>query len=278
MNFKCLSIHDISNQEEEEIIIAWLSEIGFDMFEESHKGIKAYVIHENFDEQLLNECFDRIKSVNSNITFQLDEVPDINYNQIWEQSFEPVNIDNRVFIHAEFQPANPSVPYNISITPKMAFGTGHHQTTEMMVSEMLRHSFEGKRVLDMGCGTAVLAILALKLGAAQVLGIDYDQQAIENAIENLKVNQAESIQLKVGDVELIEGSEFDVILANINRNILMAHMKSYSNALSNCGVLLLSGFYSADLESIINHAASFQLVLHSRLCKDDWNAALFYKK
>lgn len=277
MKYSCVTLKPVKTEEEQDVVIAWLGDIGFDMFELIDGELKAYIIQPNFEQEQWDEAIRKIQHFIPDIHHDINIVPTVNYNELWEKSFEPVNIQNQVYIHADFQETNHKIPYCICITPKMAFGTGHHQTTSLMVEKMLQLPLKGASVLDMGCGTAVLAILSSMKGASRVLAIDIDDQAIENAIENVAVNKVQSVELSCGDIELIQHQVFDIILANINRNILLSHMKSYANTLAKDGVLLISGFYISDLNALKQEAQNHQLRFIDHAIKDEWTVAHFQK-
>ncbi|MEP7263366.1 MAG: 50S ribosomal protein L11 methyltransferase [Bacteroidota bacterium] len=258
-----------------EIVIARLSEIGYEMFEETEDGVKAYIGASLFTDEYRN-AFDDLKDTVT-ITFEDQLIPYQNWNAVWESNFEPVILADQVYIHALFHPVRPEFKYSIVIQPKMAFGTGHHATTSLVMEQMLKMDFKGKLVMDMGCGTGILAILAKMLGATEITAVDNDPIAAENAKENCSSNNAEMIHVMHGDASAFELNKFDVILANINRNILLADMTTYVNGLKSNGFLLMSGFYTDDIPMLAATALSLDLSEVSRTEKDKW-CCLVYRK
>ena len=237
-----------------EILVAYLSQMGYDSFCETDSGLNAYIESEQFSAEKLHKL---ISSIDTEVSFVHQKLKDENWNSKWESNFTPVVIDNRCAIRASFhEPID--VEHEIVITPKMSFGTGHHATTSGMVRAMMDLDFDNINVLDMGCGTSVLAILASKLGAKNIVAIDINEWAFENSLENLTVNGVENVQVLCGDAELIN-NQFDVILANINRNVLLNDMNIYSKALVQNGIILFSGFYRHDLDLMIETANSNNL-------------------
>jgi ribosomal protein L11 methyltransferase len=208
--------------------------------------------------------------------YEITLIPQKNWNEVWESNFEPIDIADKVFVRATFHQPKPGFSYEIVIDPKMAFGTGHHQTTSMMLELMLENNFTGKNVLDMGCGTGILAIMASKLGASQITAIDYDPVCYDSTIENSGLNNAQNITALCGSKEAIPNKQFDVILANINRNILLDQMERYHQALKAGSEIYFSGFYeSPDLEIITGEAAKYGLKYVSHKKNKDWVAAKF---
>ncbi|NOU19864.1 MAG: 50S ribosomal protein L11 methyltransferase [Bacteroidales bacterium] len=266
-----------TSQEVSEIVIAQLAEIGFESFTENNSGINAYIRISDFTDETkakLNELFlpDNIR-----ISYQIEQIKDQNWNAQWESSFEPINVDNRCLVRASFHKNTSELEYDIIIDPKMAFGTGHHQTTYLMIEQILKADLKGKTVLDMGCGTGVLAILAEMRGAKAITAIDIDEWAYKNTVENIQVNNCSRIIPQCGDVRLIEGKEFNVILANINRNILLSDMKHYNDSLSINGVLIISGILKTDIEIIMSNAIDLGLIYQSTSTRDEWVTMSFLK-
>ena len=257
-----------------DIVIAQIGELPFESFTAEESYVKAYIQEKNFsarDLKMLLSAFDGAGIVN--VSFEYSLVKGQNWNALWESNFSPITVENLCTIKASFHKNLPKTRYNIIIDPKMAFGTGHHQTTHLMVKNLLEESVKGKKVLDMGCGTAILAILAAKMGAqAPVAAIDIDPDAVASAFENAKRNRvAAKISAHEGEASLIASfGKFDLILANINRNIVIADMQSYSNALVPEGVMLLSGFYEKDVEMVVKAGESAGLRFVSSDGRDDW--------
>lgn len=247
----------------------------YESFVETKDGLKAYVQVSQYDAQWLA---DEVQAFPVPLKYNVEEMEDKNWNEEWEKQHEAVLVRSQagtVWVRAPFHPHRNDVDYELIIEPKMCFGTAHHPTTYMMLSYVAELDVMGRRVLDMGCGTAVLGILAKIRGASYVEGIDIDEWAFANARENAASNNVE-IALKLGGAPAIDGT-FDVILANINRNILLADMGHYVNALAQGGSLLLSGFYQADEEALIARASELGLALKSKKTKDNWSALQLVK-
>jgi len=211
------------------------------------------------------------------VVYTHEWIKDKDWNEVWEHNFQPVLIGDKCYIRATFHEQHKTIPYEIVIDPKMAFGTGHHETTSLMIEQMLTLDLSGKRVLDMGCGTGVLAIMASKLKADYILAIDIDIWSYQNTIENCGLNSITNIIAKQGDIDLISGMKFDVIIANINRNILLNQISHYANTLDRDGLLLMSGIYWNDFEIMNSAVQKFgfvNLTLHE---KNNWIAVLFKK-
>jgi len=262
---------------QKDLLIAELANLGFDTFEDQDQGFVAYIPSANLDIQALETTL-FTEAVGYDISYQVEELENKNWNQVWESNFSPILVDNQCYVRATFHEDKPEYPYQIIIDPKMSFGTGHHQTTSMMLSFILENNFEGKEVLDMGCGTGILAILASKRGASNVLAVDFDPICVESVIENKELNQVSNITASLGSKEVIEEKHFDIIVANINRNILLDQFDVYASDLSVSGELYISGFYDGeDLEILKDKAEAlgFQFVVKKVL--DTWCAAKFIK-
>jgi len=260
---------------QQDLLINALGEIGFDTFEELDFGFKAYIPSDDFNQQLLDETLAAYQDMFT-FSYEITLIPQKNWNEVWESNFEPIEIGNQIFVRATFHQPRPEFKYEIVIDPKMAFGTGHHQTTSMMIQLMLDNDFEGKNALDMGCGTGILAIMAAKLGAAEITAIDYDPVCYDSTIENAQLNNIDNIMALCGSKEAIPAVSFDIILANINRNILIDQMESYSKALKPGGEIYFSGFYETpDLEIITDEARKYGLKYISHKKDKDWVAAKF---
>lgn len=256
-----------------DILIAELSELGFDSFVETQEGLLAYVKKETWDPLALQNV--RVFSdENWSINYEVSEIEQENWNEQWESNFEPINVDNQCVVRAPFHD-KPDVEIDIVIMPKMSFGTGHHETTHMMLQLLLALDCEGKSVLDMGCGTGVLAILAAMKGAVSVDAIDIDNWSYLNALENVAGNSCKQINVFEGDVSLLTNQKYDIILANINRNILLSDISIYAKHLKKEGVLFLSGFYREDMPLISKECASSGLTFQENLEKNNWVASKY---
>ena len=257
-----------------EILIAELGTIGFESFVEHEEGVTAYIQKGDWEARLLEEV-QVLKSPEFEIDYIVNEIAPVNWNEAWEQHFEPIVVSNTCAVRAPFH--NPyGVPFEIVIEPKMSFGTGHHETTFMMLQFILENDFQGKRVLDMGCGTAVLAILASMKRAKTLDAIDIDDWCVENSEENIARNQCQNIAVKLGDATLLPSQKiYDTILANINRNILLQDMERYVASLKKGGELYLSGFYIEDLPQIKACCNNLGLIFVENKEKNKWVSAKF---
>lgn len=254
-----------------EILIAELGEAGFEMFVETETGVLAYIPHEHFSDSLLSE----LKILNSEIatiSFGIQKIKDQNWNKEWEKNFEPIIVNNDCIVRAPFHQFEKSYKYDLIIEPKMSFGTGHHETTFLVLSYMLDMDFVEKKVLDMGCGTAVLAILASKKGAQSIDAIDIDSWSVENSVENADRNNTPNIEVVLGDASLIEDKPemYDVVLANINRNILLRDITTYEKSMKHGAYLLLSGFFVSDIPLLLEKAVELKLKLVGQNEKNNW--------
>lgn len=258
-----------------EILIAELGSVGFESFVENENGVVAYIQKEVWNSDILDDIF-VLNSEEFSIEFEHKEIEQTNWNAEWEKNFNPIQVDDLVSIRAPFH-ENPNLKYDIVIEPKMSFGTGHHETTHMMVQHLLNIDVEGKKVLDMGCGTGILAIFAEMKGAQPIDAIDIDAWCYENSIENVERNNCKHISVYEGEASLLKGKNYDVIIANINRNILLNDMKTYTDCLNEEGTLLLSGFYKEDIPTIDNEVSKYGLTLKNTIERNNW-VALQYQK
>ena len=257
-----------------EILMAELIEIGFDSFTEEHDGILAYIQKETFKEEELKEVH-LLQNPEIKISYTFQEMPNINWNEEWEKNFSPINVEDKVSIRAEFH-GNQNLPHEIIIQPKMSFGTGHHATTYLMIQQMLDMNFENKTVLDMGCGTSVLAIFAKQQGAGKTVAIDIDEWSVENSIENAARNSVE-LEISQGTAENLGSENFDIILANINRNILISDIPTYVSVLNSGGQLLLSGLCFFDVDDILEVCTENNLTLKNKQQREEWMSLLLEK-
>ena len=253
-----------------EILIAELGNVGFESFVETENGVTAYIQKTDWNAEILADVF-VLNSGEFSIEYNQNEVPQTNWNAEWEKNFEPIQVDDLVSIRAPFH-ENPNLKYDIVIEPKMSFGTGHHETTHMMVQHLLQLDLENKKVLDMGCGTGILAIFAEMKGAKPLDAIDIDNWCYENSVENVTRNNCENISVYEGDATLLVDKKYDVIIANINRNILLMDMKVYTNCLQEGGILLLSGFYEQDIPVIDAEVIKYGLKLEKFIQRNNWVA------
>jgi len=258
-----------------EMLIAQLGHIGFESFVENENGVVAYIQKKEWNSNKVEDLY-LLNCNEFNITFKHSEIEQTNWNKEWEKNFNPIQVNGQVSIRAPFH-ENPSLNFDIVIEPKMSFGTGHHETTHMMVQHLLALDLKNKKVLDMGCGTGILAIFAEMKGAQPTDAIDIDSWCYENSLENVQRNGCKHITVLEGDSSLLKGREYDVVIANINRNILLSDMKIYTDCLSENGVLLLSGFYKDDISVIETEVIKYGLVLDKMIQKNNWVALKYMK-
>lgn len=260
-----------------DLLIAELGDAGFDTFEDTQDGFSAYIGEADFNREALEGVLADFEG-DFGYEYTVTEIEARNWNEEWEKNFEPLVIDGQCYVRATFHEPQPQYPYEIVIDPKMAFGTGHHQTTTMMMQYILAEQLDGAHVLDMGCGTGILAILAVKRGAASAVAIDYDEVCYQSTLENIVLNGTPAITAACGSKEAIPDQVFDVILANINRNILLDQIPDYSRVLRPGGKIFFSGFYETpDLDMIRALGEQHGLVYHDHRKNGDWVAAGFSK-
>ncbi len=253
-----------------EILIAELGYAGFESFVENEDGVIAYIQKEEHLITILDEI-QILQSDEFEISYVKEEIAQVNWNSEWEKNFNPIQVDDLVSIRAPFHEKT-NHKYDIIIEPKMSFGTGHHETTHMMVQQLLTLNLKDKRVLDMGCGTGILAIFSEIRGAKFIDAIDIDEWCYENTFDNLELNNCKKIDVYNGDASLLINKKYDLIIANINRNILLNDINIYADCLNNKGVLLLSGFYEEDIPLIDTEASKYQLKLDSIIERNNWVA------
>ena len=256
-----------------EILIAELGYAGFESFVEDSEGVTAYIQKDDWNAFILDEI-EILNSEEFKITYEFDEIEQTNWNSEWEKNFKPIVVDDLVTVRAPFHD-KPDTKFDLIIEPKMSFGTGHHETTHMMIQHILKNDFKNKSVLDMGCGTGVLAILAEKVGATKLDAIDIDNWCYLNSLENVERNNCEHISVYEGDVKLLENKDYDTIIANINRNILLADIPSYAKCLNANGELYLSGFYEEDITMLEDLCNKHMLKLKETLKRGDWVSLKF---
>lgn len=260
-----------------------MGEVGFESFEDTPDGLKGYIPADLMDTNSLKQVLDTFPLEGVNITYTLSDTEDKNWNEAWENTgFAPINIDNQVLVYdarTGRKPAGDSL-INIGIEAKQAFGTGTHETTRMMIGAMLQLSLRGKRVLDCGCGTGILGIAALKLGAEAVVGFDIDEWSVENTQHNAAINEVDNIEVFHGDAHVLShvSGVFDVVLANINRNILLNDMPTYLEIMNAGSVLIISGFYEEDVKLLDEKAKTLGLVKTSQKTDNNWCCLTFIKQ
>lgn len=268
------------NETTNDVVSALAGEIGFESFVEWENGMQAYIQQNLFDEEALKEMVNEFPLPDTHITYTIQEAEDKDWNEEWEKNFfQPIVIGDRCCIHSTFHKDTPKTEYEILINPQMAFGTGHHETTSSIICELLDADLNGKNVLDMGCGTSILAILASMRGAKAVTAIDIDDWCVNNSRDNIALNNIHNIEVKWGDAALLEGHEpFDVIIANINRNILLADMSRYVACMHSGSELFMSGFYVEDIPAIQEKAESLGMTFLHHREKNNWAAVKFVMK
>lgn len=259
-----------------EILVAELGQVGFESFVENPDGITAYIPKDEFQENLLSGI-QILQSDEFDISFTQKEIEQVNWNEEWEKNFHPIMVGDKCSIRAPFH-HKPDVTYDIVIEPKMSFGTGHHATTHMMIQFLLEADLQDKFVLDMGCGTGVLAIMAEKRGAKEVDAIDIDNWCYQNTKENIARNACKRINAYEGAADMLSGRHYDTIIANINRNILLADMGTYRSCLNPGGELYLSGFYAKDIPVIREECERQGLVFDAQLEREEWVALRFLRQ
>lgn len=258
-----------------EILIAELGFAGFESFVENDNGVTAYIQKEEWNSSVLENIL-VLTSEEFAISFSKKEIEQTNWNSEWEKNFEPIQVDGLVSIRAPFH-ENPNLKYDIVIEPKMSFGTGHHETTHMMVQHLIDLDLENKSTLDMGCGTGILAIFAEMKGAKPLDGIDIDNWCYLNSVENAERNNCKYISFYEGDASLLTNQKYDVIIANINRNILLNDMETYTKCLNENGILLLSGFYKEDIATIDKEVSKHGLSIQNTLERNNWVSLKYLK-
>ncbi|MCQ2316054.1 MAG: 50S ribosomal protein L11 methyltransferase [Bacteroidales bacterium] len=277
MNYLAYTFSNPNNENLKDMFMELLGEIGFDNFMDTDDGFTAYCTETAFDKESLDGLLQMEQLADVRI-LNKELIPDQDWNATWEASYEPAIIDDTCRIRAPFHEPDSSYKYDLCIEPKMSFGTAHHETTSQIIKLMLAEDFKGKDVLDMGSGTGVLAILARKLGSAMTVAIDNDEWAYRNALDNIKMNDENDIVVELGDANSLNDRQFDIIIANINRNILLRDMKEYVKCLKKNGKIFFSGFYESDLVLLKKEAERLGLSYLNHVKKNEWTAAVFVKK
>ena len=275
MDFLEIKFSPVDSEEDKAILTAELLESGFDSFNEEENSILAYISSGIYNDNLLKDIV--FLRNHPGVGFTITALEDINWNKEWESNYQPVIIGEQCHVRAPFHPFLEGMKYEITIEPGMAFGTAHHETTRLMAGCLMSLDVSGKEVLDMGCGTGILAILANKMGALHVTGIDNDEWAWKNAMKNFTLNGMNAGCALPGDAGLIAADRYDLILANINRNILIQDMEAYHKGLRPDGMLMMSGFYRKDEEIIMEKASALGLNFISSAHENDWTVILLTK-
>lgn len=261
-----------------EILIAELAEIGFDSFLETETGFDAYLPEESFSEEAFEKIIKKYQS-ETPISFSKSKMPKVNWNEEWEKNYDPIIVEDQVYVRASFHPDRPEFPYQILINPKMSFGTGHHATTYLMILSQLEIEHRGKRVIDIGSGTGILAIMAHFLGAAEIEAFDIDEWCVENGNENFQLNGMDGIKMGFGTVRQVKPTGlYDIVLANINKNVLLDEMSVYAELLKPEGTLLLSGFYTEDIPDLLQETGKFGLQKIKESERNNWAVLVLKRK
>jgi ribosomal protein L11 methyltransferase len=251
-----------------EILVAELGELPFESFVESEFGVTAYIQKQLWNDKILDDLF-ILNSPQFEISYKIEEIEQVNWNEEWEKNFEPIDVDGKCHVRAPFHPKT-DAEFDIIIEPKMSFGTGHHETTHMMIQHLLETDVTNLKTLDMGCGTAILAILAEMKGAKPIDAIDIDNWCYLNSIENSERNNCSQISVYEGDASLLANKKYDLIIANINRNILLNDMQAYTDCLKQNGIILFSGFYEEDIVYINKSATEKGLTFIKKIQRNNW--------
>ncbi|MBN1131444.1 MAG: 50S ribosomal protein L11 methyltransferase [Bacteroidales bacterium] len=265
------------DQHSHEILVAYLYDIGFDRFQDSGGAVHAYIAKDQFSWKQFENTINTLKIRGIDVVYKYLEMDEKNWNEEWKKNYDPVVIDNQLLVRAPFHPPYDDFPHTLIIEPKMSFGTGHHQTTRLILKVMMDLNFKDKKVLDMGCGTGILGIFASKLGAGSVVGVDIDNWAYENALENISRNGIKNMEVMLGDISVVKDEEFDIVLANINRRVILSDMPDYGTLLTEKGTIILSGFLSEDVQSILDSAYSNNLLHTATLEEESWLVLSFVK-
>ena len=272
--YKDRPVSPFENSIDKDEFVGLFAAIDIEGLEEKENEVCIYVAEENKEgaEQFIKEICEQHQT-----TYSISELENKNWNEKWESSFQPILIDDFAYVRATFHTANPEVKHEIIIEPKMSFGTGHHPTTSQMIQNMRLLDFKDKTVLDCGSGTGILAILAEKLGAKNCIALDNDEWCYQNCIENNELNNCESIQPEIGDMEQVNGKTFDIVLANIHRNFLVEHMHTLASILTPNGKLIVSGFYSEDVKLVSDKALDSNLIANYHTTQHNWDCIVFQK-
>lgn len=253
-------------EELNDLLIAELFELGFDSFQEFDDGFEGSCPQDQFSEDLLKEALESYPFA----SFKIKEQEKINWNEEWEKNYDPIIVEDKCIVRATFHPARPEFQYEIIVTPKMSFGTGHHATTYQMLAYQMGLDHKNMKVLDVGSGTGILAIMAAKKGASSLTATDIDDWCIENSEENFSLNDVTGVKLIKGQIEEVKDHDFDIVIANINKNVLLDQMEAYALRLKSGGQLLLSGFYSQDIHDLEDEAMKWGLKKQAETTKDNW--------
>jgi ribosomal protein L11 methyltransferase len=277
MNYIELTMNVEPKEPGADILIAQLAELDFDTFVDNDNGFCAYIPEEKFNALQVDDSISAYKD-SFKFNYQTKLIQQQNWNQEWESNFQPIDVDGNCYIRAPFHKQKEGYLYDVIIEPKMSFGTGHHATTQLMIQQLMKLDIKNKSLLDMGCGTGVLAIVASMMGANPITAIDIDEWSYTNTIENLAKNNINNVVVHKGNVQLLKGKTFQTILANINKNVLLNDMIEYVKSLEKGGDLLLSGFFETDVDELTNKAIELGLIVEGKEVFNQWTMLSFIKK
>jgi ribosomal protein L11 methyltransferase len=276
MNYIELVVNVEPKEQGSDVLIAQLAELGYESFVETEKGFNAYIQEADYNTQQLNLALsfytDFFKFEYTAITIQQQ-----NWNKEWENNFQPIDVKGKCYIRAPFHDAPKGYVYDVIIEPKMSFGTGHHSTTQLMIQKLMQLDVKGRSLLDMGCGTGVLAIVASMMGADPVTAVDIDEWSYENTIENCGKNNVNNVDVHKGNIQILAGRVFHSILANINKNVLLKDLNVYKEVLEKSGNLVISGFFETDIDELTAKAKELGLLLKDRVVQEQWAMLHFIK-
>lgn len=258
-----------------EILIGELADLGFESFTEENDKLQAYINFDDYNKEKIFSFLENFKKADLSLNFEEKLIPRQNWNETWESDFEPVRVDSKLLIRAPFHEYEEGFDKVIEIQPQMSFGTGHHQTTYLLSKVLCDMDLKNKSVLDVGTGTGILGILASKKGAKSIIGTDIEPEACENAIENSARNNVSNFSILEGDLEIVPNEKFDVIIANINKNVLKKHMKGYAERSKKGSLLLISGFFETDVPELIEFAEQFDFIHDKTHLYDSWAVIQF---
>jgi ribosomal protein L11 methyltransferase len=276
MNYIEITVKVEPKEQGSDILIAQLSELEYESFVENEAGFCAYIQEEFYDENKLNLVLSLYADF-FKINFVSKTIPQQNWNKEWESSFQPIEVEGKCYIRAPFHPAKESFKYDVIIEPKMSFGTGHHNTTQLMIGKLMQLDINRRSLLDMGCGTGVLAIVASMMGADPITAIDIDEWSYENTLENLEKNNINNVSVHKGNAQILQKKIFHTILANINKNVLLADMPLYVQSLEKGGNLILSGFFETDITELSLKATELGLKFEDKAVSEQWTMLHFIK-
>lgn len=276
MNYIELTVVVEPKEQGSDVLIAQLSELGFESFVENEKGFVAYIQEEEYSEEEIELTFGDFADV-FELSFSSKTIGQQNWNKEWESSFQPIDVEGKCYIRAPFHEPKAGYTYDVIIEPKMSFGTGHHNTTQLMLGKLMLLNVKNKSLLDMGCGTGVLAIVASMMGSNPITAIDIDDWSYENTIENLAKNNINNVDVHKGDAQILQKKLFHVILANINKNVLLADLPLYVQSLEKGGDLVLSGFFETDIPQLSDKATGLGLQFEDKKVSDQWTMLHFVK-